>query len=119
MRFLADECCDSAVVTALREAGHDVLTVAEQAPGSEDADVMEFALRERRILLTEDKDFGQLVYAHGERTLGVVFLRYPTAARQEISRNIVELVRQRGESLAGCFVTVQVGRIRISEPPRD
>jgi len=119
MRFLADECCDSAMVTALREAGYDVLSAAEQVQGSEDADVMELALREQRILLTEDKDFGQLVYAHGEKTVGVIFLRYPTVARQEISNDVVELVRQRGESLAGCFVTVQVGRIRISGPPGD
>ncbi|HOE11891.1 MAG TPA: DUF5615 family PIN-like protein [bacterium] len=119
MRFLADECCDSTVVMALREAGHDVLAVGEQVRGAEDTDVVEMALREQRILLTEDKDFGQLVYAHGRRTLGVVFLRYPTLARYEISKDVVELVRQRGESLSGCFVTVRVGRIRISRTPDE
>lgn len=119
MRFLVDECCDSAVVTALREAGHDVLVVQGQIQGAEDIHVIELALRERRILLTEDKDFGQLVYAHGQRTLGVIFLRYPMSARQQISRDVVEVIRQRGENLSGCFITVQTGKIRIRHIPEE
>ena len=60
MRFLADESCDYAVVRALRSAGHDVVAVADtnaQAPNTEVADL---AASDGRILLTEDKDFGQL-----------------------------------------------------------
>jgi predicted nuclease of predicted toxin-antitoxin system len=118
MRFLADECCDFAVVKALRSAGHDVLSVRDLCPGAEDAHVVEIALLEKRILLTEDKDFGQLVYAHGERTFCVIFLRYPAPARHEICRSVVGLVEERADSLQGCFVTVQVSRIRIGRAPR-
>ena len=64
MRFLADESCDFAVVRALREAGHDVAAVRELSLGVADDVVINLAVRENRILLTEDKDFGQLVYAH-------------------------------------------------------
>ena len=66
MRFLADESCDFSVVQALRTAGHDVHAIAELLPGLDDAAVMGLALRERRMLLTEDKNFGQLVYANAE-----------------------------------------------------
>jgi predicted nuclease of predicted toxin-antitoxin system len=66
VRFLADESCDFAVVRALRTAGHDIHAVAELLSGLDDAAVMSLALRERRVLLTEDKDFGQLVYANAE-----------------------------------------------------
>ena len=117
MRFLADESCDFIVVKALRAAGHDVLIVSEIAPRAEDSEVIELALKEKRILLTEDKDFGQLVYAHGQKTLGVIFLRFPFSARQQISGEVSNLVKQKGESLVGCFVTVQPGRIRISHIP--
>ncbi|MGH7822318.1 MAG: DUF5615 family PIN-like protein, partial [Candidatus Binatia bacterium] len=58
MRFLADESCDFAVVRALRAAAHDVVAIVETAPGAEDELVMGLALREQRILLTEDRDFG-------------------------------------------------------------
>ncbi len=63
MRFLADESCDFAVVRALRAAGHDVLAIAELTPRAEDDAVTDLAVREERLLLTEDKDFGRLVYA--------------------------------------------------------
>ncbi len=61
MRFLADESCDFAVVRALRAAGHDVVAVTEMAPAANDETVIEIALNDGRLLLTEDKDFGQLV----------------------------------------------------------
>ena len=62
MRFLADESCDFSVVKALRAAGHDVTAVAEgPLRGADDDKVIELARVDRRILLTEDKDFGQLI----------------------------------------------------------
>jgi predicted nuclease of predicted toxin-antitoxin system len=63
MKFLADESCAGPVIQALREAGHDVLAIAEAARGAVDEAVMARALGERRILITEDPDFGELVYA--------------------------------------------------------
>jgi predicted nuclease of predicted toxin-antitoxin system len=58
LNFLADEGCDFAVVRALRTEGHDVLAVAEFMTRSVDSELMERAYQEKRILLTEDKDFG-------------------------------------------------------------
>ena len=63
MHFLADESCDFAIVRELRAAGHDVQAVADTARGAKDADVVRLAREGRRVLLTEDKDFGQLVTA--------------------------------------------------------
>ena len=60
MRFLADESCDFAVVTALRAAGHDVSAVVEISPRAKDVAVLALARSEARVLLTEDKDFGLL-----------------------------------------------------------
>jgi predicted nuclease of predicted toxin-antitoxin system len=66
VRFLADESCDFNVVRTLREAGFDVLAVVEVIPRAADDQVIGLAVIEDRILLTEDKDFGQLVYASAE-----------------------------------------------------
>jgi len=74
VRFLADESCDFAVVRSLRNAGFDVVAVAEVAPRALDEAVIELAVREDRIVLTEDKDFGQLVYGSGRPSSGVILL---------------------------------------------
>lgn len=117
MRFLADESCDFAVVYALRKAKHDVLAVAEITPRAADSDVIRLATKQKRILLTEDKDFGQLVYASGQKALGVVFLRFPLSARDIIAKDMVMLVEEQKEKLFGSFVVVQPGKIRISRIP--
>jgi predicted nuclease of predicted toxin-antitoxin system len=75
LRCLADESCDFAAVRALRAEGFEVLTVAETIPGTEDDRVIEYAVRESRLLLTEDKDFGQLVYAAGHASCGIILIR--------------------------------------------
>jgi predicted nuclease of predicted toxin-antitoxin system len=64
MNFVADESCARPVVQALREAGHDVVAIAEIARGATD-DQVEHALNEKWVLITEDRDFGELVYARG------------------------------------------------------
>ena len=97
MRFLADESCDFNVVRALREAGFDVLPVVEITPRATDARVIELATLADRILLTEDKDFGQLVYASTETTPGVVLIRFPARARQGLPAAMLDLIRRRGE----------------------
>lgn len=115
MRFLADESCDFAAVRALRAAGHDVVAVAEIARGAEDSAVVELARTEGRILLTEDKDFGQLVFAAAHRTAGVVLLRWPVTARGSLGSVLVELVAAHGDALLGSFAVVEPGRVRISK----
>ena len=75
MRFLADECCDATIWQALQVAGHDVVAVSNTSPRAKDPFVIELAARDARILLTEDKDFGQLVYANDAKSSGVILFR--------------------------------------------
>lgn len=117
MRFLADESCDFAVVRALRKAGHDVLAVTEKSPGGEDTEVLQFAVEEQRILITEDKDFGQLVFAQSRPSGGVIFLRYPSSARRAFPQDVAKSVKQRGNKLEGCFTIIQPGLTRITRIP--
>ena len=100
MRFLADESCDHAVVRALRAAGFDVLAVADVTPRATDEAVIELAARDGRVLLTEDKDFGQLVYALGHSTVGVILIRYPGDARQSLPPDVLRLVAEHGRDRA-------------------
>jgi len=118
MRFLADESCDFSVVRALRTARHDVGAVAEVAPGAPDEIVIDLALRDKRILLTEDKDFGQLVYAAGKTSVGVILIRFPASARAALPQAILDLIKAQKEQLVGCFAVVQPSRVRISRGPK-
>jgi predicted nuclease of predicted toxin-antitoxin system len=119
MRFLADESCDFRVIRALRAAGHDVVAVAEVAAGTEDDAVIEMAIHEGRIFVTEDRDFGQLVYAAARRAQGVILLRFPSNARGHLPTIVVDLVAEHGDKLTERFVVVQPGRIRFGVVPKD
>jgi len=113
MRFLADESCDFAVVRALREAWHDVKAVVEVCPGVADDEVVRLAIEEERVLLTEDKDFGWLLFANSGPGASVIFIRFPMDARSILPKVIVEFVGRAGDKLKGRFAVVQPGRIRM------
>lgn len=114
MRFLADESCDFAVVRALRADGHEVAAVAEIAGGATDDRVLEIAASSGAILLTEDKDFGQLVHAARQASGGVILIRFPAGSRAVLGTAIVSLVRVHGEHLRDRFVVAQPGRARLT-----
>jgi predicted nuclease of predicted toxin-antitoxin system len=117
MQFLADESCDFRVVRALRAAGHDVVAVADIAPGASDDVVIEMAARDGRLLLTEDRDFGQLMYAAGKPAFGVILMRFPSTVRAALPGSVVAFVGEHGARLAGRFVVMEPGRVRISGQP--
>jgi predicted nuclease of predicted toxin-antitoxin system len=117
LRFLADESCDFAVVRDLRAAGYDVLAVSEVTRRSDDSELIAQAAQERRILLTEDKDFGWLVFISHANPPGIVLIRFPGNARKALAGTIRQLVQEHGEALIGSFTVVQPGHIRISRMP--
>jgi predicted nuclease of predicted toxin-antitoxin system len=114
LRFLVDESCDFAVVRSLRTLGYDVLAVSEIITRSVDRELIEQAYRDQRILITEDKDFGWLVYVSQTDSAGVILIRFPGNARTQLAETISQFILERGEDLPGAFVVVQPGYIRIS-----
>lgn len=114
MRFLADESCDARIISALRRIGHDVVAIAESSPAASDSDVLSRSRNERRILITEDRDFGQLVFASGlSAEAGILFLRCPETAREGLPETIVSLVQRRGGELPGAFAVWSPRRFRV------
>ena len=117
MNFMADESCAGPVIRALREAGHEVVAISEVAKGATDEQVLERALNEKRVLITEDRDFGELVYARGRSSAGVVLLRFHSRARRAKPATVVEAVAKLGSRLRDAFTVVEPGRVRISGRP--
>lgn len=76
MKILADESVDYAIVKALRKKRFDVVFVAESSAGMTDEKVLEFAKKSGRVLLTADKDFGELVFRHKRINNGVILYRF-------------------------------------------
>ena len=75
MNLVADEAVDRAVVERLRQDGHEVIYVAELSPSVSDEEVLRQAHGRNAVLLTIDKDFGDLVFRQGLAHYGVVLLR--------------------------------------------
>ena len=75
MKLLADEGVDRPIVDQLRQAGHQVFYVAEMDPSISDERVLELANEQGALLITADKDFGELVFRLGRIHAGAVLLR--------------------------------------------
>ena len=114
MRFLADEGCDFAAVRALRATGHDVLAVGEFLRRSVDKELLELAMKEDRILLTEDKDFGWLVFAGRNDSPGVILIRFPAGQRSLLPGSVSKLISDFADKLTGSFVVLRPGSVRFS-----
>lgn len=96
LTYLADESVDRGIVHALREAGHQVGYVADLWPGISDPEVLERARASGSVLLSGDKDFGELVFRRGAGCAGVVLFRLP--GLQDKARMAVQAFRRYGPS---------------------
>jgi predicted nuclease of predicted toxin-antitoxin system len=115
VRLVADENCDFSVVIDLRLAGYDVVSIAEKMAGADDETVIEFARSERRLLITEDKDFGQLVFAAAKQNSGVILIRYPASARSALNVAVLKLISDNGEDLYSRFAVLEPGHTRVTQ----
>jgi len=113
LKFLADESCDFAFVRVLRQNEYDVKAIVEVMPGASDLKVLESGFEEKRVLLTEDKDFGEWIFAQKNATSGVILLRYPIETRLQMSLAMIELVNEHGSELRKRYVVLEQGRARI------
>jgi hypothetical protein len=113
MRFLAHENFPGAAVAALVAAGHDVVWIRTTAPGIADKDVLAWAARERRVLLTFDKDFGELARTKDlPPECGVILLRLPMPTAGDAGHFLAGLIAGRND-WAGHFSVVEPGRVRM------
>ncbi len=118
MRFLANENFPRAAVDALRRSGHDVTWVRTAAPGIKDSDVLAWAVRDERILITFDKDFGELAWrARLPAASGVILFRVSMPAPSTAGRKLALRIEER-EDWAGHFSVIEPKRIRMRKLPQ-
>jgi hypothetical protein len=117
MPFLANENFPGAAVKLLQSAGYDIVWVRTAPPGTSDSDVLAWAARESRIVLTFDKDFGELARVSGlPAACGVILFRMPMPGPLEVGQRLADLIMAR-DNWAGHFSVAEPGRIRLRALP--
>jgi predicted nuclease of predicted toxin-antitoxin system len=114
VRFLVDECTGPAVARWLRAQRHDVFSVYEEARGIDDDEVIQRAFAEHRVLISNDKDFGEKIYRERLPHEGVILLRLAderSAVKIEVLRKLLSAYSHR---IPGQFVVVTETKVRFA-----
>jgi len=114
MNFLADESVERGVIVRLRQEGHQVQAITDMNPGLDDETVLNLAVQEAGLLLlTADKDFGELVLRQRRPSTGVVLIRLSRLPRADRPEVVAQAVAAHADELMGAFTTITPGRVRI------
>ncbi len=116
MNFVADESVDQPIVNELRRLGHSVLAIADISPRSDDAEVLRRAQDLAAVLLTNDKDFGELVFRQRLHSAGVLLLRLSGLSREAKVTAVAAAVGEHAQRLKGVFAVLSPAQLRIREP---
>lgn len=113
MKFIIDENISFAVVAFLRKNAHDVLYVAEKIKSFDDASILKIAFKEKRILITKDKDFGNLVFRKNFPHSGVIFLRLSNDNGTNTINFLTFLLKIKNINFSKSFIVVNDKNIRV------
>lgn len=120
IRFLADENIPLNTVLHLRRAGVNLISIGEENPTISDEEVLSQARSTGRVLLTCDRDFGELIFRRGlAPPEGIVYLRVIPRDPQEFADIILEAMETIGGNLLGNFVVVEATHIRLRPLPES
>ena len=114
MRFLVDECTGPSVAIWLKSSGHDVFSVFDDHRGMTDEEVIRKCLRENRILITNDKDFGEKAFREGILHRGIILLRLEDESTQSKIRVISQLLSSHPDKIEDSFVVVTEKQARFA-----
>ncbi len=115
LKLFADECVHKNIVSSLRENGYSVNYISESNPGISDHEIVKMAARESAIVITEDSDFGEWVFVHKYKNIGVVFLRYSTDELAAIINAVLTVISKYQQELFKKFIVITPKKIRIRE----
>lgn len=110
----ADENLHQHFIDQLVSAGFELVSIREELGGISDHEVAAFARYKQGLLITEDKDFGELVYAHNLRGISIIFLRYDKLDLVKVTERLLHIVADYQEKIENYFITITASKIRIS-----
>ena len=113
MKFIVDECTGDSVAKWLKMSGYEVYSVYAENKGAEDEWILEKAIKENCIV-TNDKDFGKLVFKRGKGHRGVIFLRLQRESTENKIETIKKVLEKCRERLSASFIVASEDFVRIS-----
>ncbi len=114
MRFLVDECTGSKVAQWLRDKNHEVFSVFDEARGMTDDEVLTKASDENWILITNDKDFGEMIFRERRVHHGIIFMRLDDERAANKIQVLEKLIENHAEKFPEQIVTVTETKVRIA-----
>jgi predicted nuclease of predicted toxin-antitoxin system len=113
MTLVADESVESEIVVRLRTDGHDVSYIAETSPAVDDDTVLQTSNSRGAVLLTADKDFGEMVYRQDRIHGGVVLIRLAGLSPETKAEVVSTVFRDQADEMPDAFTVISPGIIRI------
>lgn len=113
MKFVADESVDQPIVVRLRVDGHEVVAVAELEPSKSDEEVLAISTAQDAVLITNDTDFGELVFRQGLNSAGVVLLRFAGLPSDSKADTVSRAVIEHGQEFSASFSVIGPTTVRI------
>lgn len=118
MNLVADESVDGPVIARLRRDGHLVESISERSPGVDDQAVLDLSVSLRAVLLTADRDFGEMVIRQGLVSSGVVLLRLAGLHAAQKADVVSAAFAAHGDALVDSFAVITPGAVRIRTASR-
>jgi predicted nuclease of predicted toxin-antitoxin system len=115
LRFLVDVGVGKGIEKYLMEEGHDTKAVRDIDPRMEDEEIVRVAVEENRMIVTMDKDFGELVYHSSMRHCGVILLRLEDAPGAEKLQVVKHIIKNYSSQIKDSFCVFQNNRLRIKK----
>lgn len=113
MKFVADENVDLPIIVSLRDDGHEIHAIIESSAGISDDEVLRLANEQGVVLLTGDKDFGEMVYRDKRFTCGIVLIRLAGLSNHEKAEVVTNVIREHGNELGNAFTVISLRNLRI------
>jgi len=118
LKFLVDVGVGKGIEEYLNEKGYDTRAVRDIDPGMEDEEIIRIAVRENRMIITMDKDFGELVYHSSTEHSGVLLLRLEDATGTEKLQVVKHILNNYANRIRNCFCVFQKDKFRIRKIPK-
>ncbi len=112
--IIFDENIEAHWIHLIKKSKLDYFSIRENGSGISDREVIEIAKNKKGLIVTEDKDFGELVFSHGIKGVSVLFMRYDQPQYEQIESYFMKCIEDYLNNPSPCFITISKSKIRIT-----